>query len=649
MKLFTKSLLLILALFAVIAVAVSLSSARALYERLSDEYRSRGAAIAQGLVDAGTDTLLNRDLATVQAAVDRFAEMNGVAYVFLTDAHDTIVSHTFVPAVPVEVRAQVASAERGTVFDEMVMTSFEVDGIGEVLQVRAPILAGTAGFVYVGMDLGLIHTTIWRAVMQQQLLFAAIFALATVIAFFFTRRISRPLSQLADYTRELTEREFAVAVGAASSGAQQSSGDEIRQLSNAFEEMEQRLRRYIDDLQRTTAAKERIESELNIARDIQMSLVPRTFPAFPDKSGFDLHASLVPAREVGGDFYDFFFVDERHLCVAIADVSDKGVPASLFMALTRTLMRAIGRDPGMQPVSIMTRLNREISSDNESCMFVTAFCAFIDVHTGMVTYCNAGHNPPFVVAADRVAVLSGANGPALGLSERSAYTAGQLQLADGELLFLYTDGVTEAMNEQQEFFGTERLVQTLGQHRADACSDLLQGVHDAVTDFAHEMAQSDDMTLLAFRRDELADRRTVLSLELTAAEDSWLERVMTAWDAACQSAQLAEQDCFRGRLVLEELVINVQTYGEMPQDAVMRVEVHAVENGLQFELRDGGRPFDPSSLPEPETSAHLSERQPGGLGVHLVRSTTKNFRYRREGAENVVSFRLPFGDKVRER
>src|SRR5262245_47368001 len=202
--------------------------------------------------------------------------------------------------------------------------------------------------------------------------------------------------------------------------------------------------------------KERMEETLKLAHDIQMSMVPKIFPPFPDRSEFDIFATLAPAKEVGGDFYDFFFIDDDHLCFTVGDVSGKGVPASLFMAVTKTLFRATARI-GSTPSEILARLNAAICRANESCMFVTLFCGILNIRTGQVDYGNGGHNPPYYLHQDGVSPLEKLGGIVLGLVEQTLYASGRLVLRPGEALLLYTDGVTEAMDSRERLYSDQRL------------------------------------------------------------------------------------------------------------------------------------------------------------------------------------------------
>jgi len=213
--------------------------------------------------------------------------------------------------------------------------------------------------------------------------------------------------------------------------------------------------------------KERMEEALKLAHDIQMSMLPKIFPPFPERSEFDIFAAITPAKEVGGDFYDFFFIDEDHLCFAIGDVSGKGVPASLFMAVTKTLFKAAAGNGGSSG-EILARLNAEICRDNDSCMFVTLFLRDLDIRTGQVDYSNGSHNLPYYLHRDGVSLLENLGGRPLGLVEETPYASGRMVLGPGEALLLYTDGVTEAMDSSETFYSDQRLERFLASNRGSS-------------------------------------------------------------------------------------------------------------------------------------------------------------------------------------
>lgn len=646
-RLFTKTLILIVILFGVIATATSLLSGWTLYRSLTKEYQSKGIAIARGVADSSAEILLNRDLATVQAIIDQFDEIDGVAYVFVSDAQGEIVSHTFVPAVPKEVLPLIKQSRTSPSTGDAVTTTLQIQGLGDFIHIYAPILAGVAGFVHVGMDQGFIRAQIWSTVAKQQGVMFAIFILSIVVAYILVNRISRPLNQLADYTLSLASQDFAPAVDIPPEIAAlpQKSKDEIGKLAESFIEMKRTLQRYLKDLEETTATKERIESELKIAHEIQMSMVPKTFPPFPDRREFDIYATLVPAREVGGDFYDFFFIDDQRLCFAIGDVSGKGVPASLFMALTKTMFRATGGRQNATPEIILSRLNGEICRDNESCMFVTVFCCVLDARTGQVEYSNGGHNLPYVLSNGAVMALPKTGGMALGVTEAADFHAGQLLLKPGDQLILYTDGVTEAMDQNDKLFSESRLETTLQGVNGLSSKEVTERVVKEVQRFSTGAPQSDDITLLVLGYagpKETAEGTLSVLLRNDLSELQRLNQIVAQF---VERHRLASELVFRVTLVLEEIITNVILYGYedgLEQEISVRLSWKAPY--MKLEVEDDGRPFNPLEAPPPDKRKPLAERQVGGLGIHLVREMMDEVEYWRENDKNLLVLKT----KIRE-
>ena len=277
--------------------------------------------------------------------------------------------------------------------------------------------------------------------------------------------------------------------------------DEIARLTTSFSQMRDDLLQHIDELRESTAAQERMHSELRIAAGIQMDLVPRTFPPFPERHDLDLFATLVPAREVGGDFYDFVEIDGDRLCLAVADVSGKGVPAALLMAVGRSILRSLVREGG-SPAEVVCSLNDELAAENEASMFITMFLAFVDLRTGEVRYASAGHNPPFHVTAEGEATqVPRVRGIALGARQGMVYDEGSFTLAPGDVLFLYTDGVSEAMDAEDRMFTEPRIGEELGGAVVGgvSCESVVERLLAAVRLHADGVEQFDDVTMLAFR------------------------------------------------------------------------------------------------------------------------------------------------------
>ncbi|HOV79580.1 MAG TPA: SpoIIE family protein phosphatase [Bacillota bacterium] len=249
----------------------------------------------------------------------------------------------------------------------------------------------------------------------------------------------------------------------------------------------------------TEAAKKRIEGELQVAREIQMSIVPKIFPPFPNRTEFDIHAILEPAREVGGDLYDFFLLNDDTLCFLVGDVSGKGVPASLFMAVTKTLLKA-GAHEAAAPDQILCDVNNELCADNDSAMFVTVFLGILHIPTGQVNCSNAGHNRPFIIRADgRVEMLPKTRGIALGVMEGFSFASCDFTLQKGDSILLYTDGISEAMNRAGELFGEERMAEIIKKNSNADAAGMTGALRDAVRDFAGGAEQSDDITVMALK------------------------------------------------------------------------------------------------------------------------------------------------------
>ena len=258
--------------------------------------------------------------------------------------------------------------------------------------------------------------------------------LLTLAVVYIARAIIKPLQLLTVATDDIASGNFDVALPMAR------SNDEVGVLTHNFQVMKESLKEYIKNLTETTAAKERIQSELKLATIIQASLLPRIFPPFPEHSEFEIYASMVPAKEIGGDFYDFFFIDEKNLCFLVADVSDKGIPAALYMMVAKTLLKTEGQRLG-EPDKILFSVNNILASDNESCMFTTVFCAILDITSGDVRFANAGHNPPLIIDSQGVKYLTVKPGFMLGPLIETVYETEQITLKQGDTLFLYTDGV----------------------------------------------------------------------------------------------------------------------------------------------------------------------------------------------------------------
>ena len=317
----------------------------------------------------------------------------------------------------------------------------------------------------------------------------AVALIAAVIVYFISRTISKPIIRLTDTVKNTGEGDF-------DKKSDINTRDEIGDLARGFNKMQDDLKLYTENLKTVTAEKERIGAELNVATQIQADMLPRIFPPFPQKKEIDLFASMTPAKEVGGDFYDFFLIDENRLALVIADVSGKGVPAALFMVISKTLIKNRAMQGGT-PAQILADVNDQLCEGNDAEMFVTCWLGIFDLSTGVLTAASAGHEFPAVCGPDgKFALLKDKHGFVLAGMEGARYRDYEIRLERGGSIFVYTDGVPEATNVNSEMFGTDRMLQALNRSPEKKPTAFINEVGAAVTAFTGEAPQFDDVTMV---------------------------------------------------------------------------------------------------------------------------------------------------------
>ena len=416
---------------------------------------------------------------------------------------------------------------------------------------------------------------------------------------------------------------------------------DITALKNAEQTAEDAKARLADSLALVEAAKTRMQEELNVGRDIQRSMLPRVFPAFPDRKELELYAVLEPALEIGGDLYDFFLVDDHRLCFVIGDVSGNGVPAALFMAMTKIMVKTrAASDPS--PASIVTHVNDALSAENDSCMFVTLYLGILNLRDGTLLTTNAGHNPPLLKRRDgQFEWLTAQDGPLVGPIPGIAFKETAIQLNPGDELFLYTDGVTEADNRRRELFGKDRLQAVLNQSRAVSVVDRLGDVMHAVRTFAGDVPQADDITMLGLRYhgvppSDVAARvfRQTMPNQLMAIPTLQMafEQYVAQWARAKPLIPTLN-------MALDDLLNNVVQYAfpNDPMEHFIEVEGEVRDECVVLTITDDGIPFNPLTVATPDLSLLLHEREIGGLGIHLVRSMFDEVTYHRNVGRNVLT------------
>jgi len=382
----------------------------------------------------------------------------------------------------------------------------------------------------------------------------------------------------------------------------------------------------------STAKNQRMENELYVAGAIQTAMLPKVFPPFQDLRNVNVYGTVKPAKEVGGDLYDFYVRHDK-LFFCIGDVSGKGVPASLVMAMTRSLFRSI-TSHDEDAASVMTKMNKAFVEQNTQNMFLTLFIGILDCQTGKLDYCNAGHNAPVLVESQKSKVekLNVVPNLPLGVEGEWEFTAQQVQMAYNDLLFLYTDGLTEAERSSHEQFGEERMMKRFTDEGMKGLVDprkLVEKMQAEVETFVDGAEQSDDLTMMAIRYQlpALIMRNDIQQIP-TLAE--WVDSLGVPQELNMQI-----------NLALEEVVTNVMLYAYPGQNGQVLVESGKwkVESGekLIFTITDSGIPFDPTQKEEVDTTLSAEERQIGGLGIHLVRQIMDEVKYERTNNQNILT------------
>ena len=409
--------------------------------------------------------------------------------------------------------------------------------------------------------------------------------------------------------------------------------NEIGQLARDVSDLANEIEEYTNNLQTITAERERISTELSLAAKIQDTVLPRDFPAFPDRSDFDIYSSMDPAKEVGGDFYDFFLVDDDHLCALIADVSGKGIPAALFMMSSKIILKNKAME-GKSPAEILYAANNDIVADNHAEMFLSVWIGILELSTGKLVAANAGHEYPVIIHADTGAELyRDKHGFVIGGMENMRYKEYELTLKPGDRIFTYTDGVPEATDSSNEMFGTDRMLEAIRRAGKVTPAGVLESVHKAVDDFVKEAEQFDDLTMLCLEYIGKADEITIDAIAgnipvVTEFIDSRLEAVGCSYKAQMQID-----------VAIDEIFENIASYayGDSTGKATVRFGFDEKAQTAYVTFMDQGTPFDPLNVEKPDISLSAEERKLGGLGIHIVRKTMDEVEYRYENGCNIMT------------
>ncbi len=512
------------------------------------------------------------------------------------------------------------------------------ESFGWLMTAMTPVLHadGTmAGYVMTDISMNEVMNTQRTFLIALAVLLAAL--TVCFIALFLVvmrRKVIRPIEQLTRATGSFIQNnEEELAAGTATVNVPAiRTGDEVELLADSFRKMEEDMISYIRSFMDITAEKERIGAELNVATQIQADMLPRIFPAFPERPEFDIYASMTPAKEVGGDFYDFFLVDDDHLALVMADVSGKGVPAALFMVIAKTLLKNAAQT-GLSPKAVLEKVNNQLCENNEAEMFVTVWLGFYEISTGRLTAANAGHEYPAIQRANgEFELFKDHHGFVLAGMENARYREYELELGMGDTLFVYTDGVAEATNGANALYGTDRMLEALNRSRDRAPEELLRDVKRDIDRFVGGVPQFDDITMLAIRRRNtgkkaMKKRSVEPRLEQIGAVSDFFEEELTAHQAPPKViAQV--------NVAIDEIFSNIARYSGATS-ATVGCEVKEGRAVLRF--TDNGRPYDPTQQANPDTTLGAEEREIGGLGIFMVKKTMDRITYAYADGMNVLT------------
>ena len=440
--------------------------------------------------------------------------------------------------------------------------------------------------------------------------FATIFVLVKVLVVKNIRKINSSLSQITDGDLNVT--------------VDVRDNEEFASLSDDINSTVTTLKHYIDE------AAARFDKDLEIAKQIQHSALPSVFPPYPNRKDFSIFASMDAAKEVGGDFYDFYLVDENHLAFVVADVSGKGIPGAMFMMTSKTLIKSFA-ESGLPVHEVLTNVNTQLCVNNEAGMFVTAWMGILDLKTGIIKFANAGHNPPLVKHKNGTyEYLKGKVNFVLAGMDMVKYKEQELQLQPGDKIYLYTDGVTEAHNSQNELFGEERLLESLNSTKGMSVEEICKKVKKDVDAFVADGEQFDDITMLCVRLNEINSDvgiTVVPSMETVPQVAEFMETEM-------EKLEVSPKISMKLMIAIDEIYSNIVRYSGATEATV---SIEKANNTLKLYFKDNGKPYNPLDAKDPDITASAEDRNIGGLGVFMVKKMLDNVEYKYVDNFNILT------------
>ncbi|MBQ7168897.1 MAG: SpoIIE family protein phosphatase [Synergistaceae bacterium] len=580
----------------------------------------------------GLDILIT-DLYRAIVAID----MGRGAYAFLVDHNGKLISSPDSPnaesamlSEDADITPQIAReilAGRTSVSlsdSDMYYAYTPIRSTGWKLCIKIPrsLVLSPLSYIYENMNLALTVLL---------LSFVIIYVIVQIAGRKFSERLVAPILRLGNDVDKISGGDL-------EHTAEIVSNDEIGDLARKFNGMTASLREYISNLADVTAEKERIGAELNIATQIQADMLPKIVPPFLNHEAFDISATMYPAKEVGGDFYDFFMTDENHLALVMADVSGKGVPAALFMVIAKTLIKnraMMGGTPG----EILHDVNNQLCEGNDSSLFVTVWLGILELSTGKVIASNAGHEPPAVRrAGGKYELLDAAQNTAVAIMEDMNFEDSEFQLEHLDTLYLYTDGVTEATNSDRELYGSDRMIDELNRTLGAPADEVLGIMNKSVMNFTGKAPQFDDLTMLCLQffgsHEELTvEANTERLHDVIAFVDEYLEK----WGCPMEFIMQIE-------LAVEEIFVNIASYAYKDDGGTAKISIRHLGKDVEIIFTDSGTPHNPLEHEDPDITLGADERDIGGLGIYIVKQSMNSVSYEYIDDNNVLKMRKNIQD-----
>ncbi len=458
--------------------------------------------------------------------------------------------------------------------------------------------------------------------------------IAITIYIMLLKNINKPV----DYMKSVAEE---IGVGDLDKKIDISSPMEFKQLAECINKMTGNLKDYIQKIEMAELEKRKLSSELGIARTIQYSSLPAIFPPYPEREDFDIYASMQTAKDVGGDFYDFFFIDSDNLVILTADVSGKGIPAALFMMTAKTLIKNLAKTK-MPIEDLIFKVNNSLCKSNKQGFFVTLFYALVDLKEGKVYYINAGHNPPLLRSDGKFKYIDTESNIALGVVENFIFQSSEFSIKKDDLIFLYTDGVTEAMNSQGVLYGAGNLLDALNKaYKTFGPKKYIEKIKKDIEDYTQGAEQTDDITMLALIYNGPRAEVSIAETFILRARTDLIKNLFRRAEKLCAKLDMRREDASKLNIAIDEIFSNISKYAYKDSGDV-ELFFKADEKHVEITFTDTGIPYNPLDKEDPDINLPAEERPEGGLGIYMVKNLMENIVYERKDDRNILKISMNY-------